>query len=136
MRSILRCKFSTPTSTSFYSGIDTLYGQNPVFDVVHDESVKVYPHMYNGNVQQNPLCVESCVTKKFSMSPRFLASFFYPDAKSVLLRAQLCTAVVDSMRRKPCVRNCSRKRVKVCTTGMSSRTFYAQHPAMQIQYSY
>ena len=62
-RSILRCKFSTPTSTSLYSGINTLYAQNPVFEVVHDESVKVYPHMYNGNVQQNPLCVKSCVTK-------------------------------------------------------------------------
>ena len=111
MRSILRYKFSTPTSTSLYSGIDTLYAQNPVFEIVHDESVKVYPHMYNGNVQQNPLCVESCVIKEFSMSPRFSPVFFYPDANSVLLRAHLCTAV-DSMRRKPCVRNCncSRKR--------------------------
>ena len=65
-----------------YSGINALYAQNPgfeivhaqnpVFKIVHDESVKVYPHnMYNGNVQQNPLCVESCVTKEFSMSPRF-----------------------------------------------------------------
>ena len=101
MRSILRCKSSTPTSTSLYSGINTLYPQNPVFEVVHDESVKVYPHMYNGNVQQNPLCVESCVTKEFSMSPRFSPAFFYPDANSVLLRAHLCTAVVDSMRRNP-----------------------------------
>ena len=64
--------------------------------------------MYNGNVQQNPLCVESCVTKKFSMSPLFLSTIFDPDANSVLLRAHLCTAV-DSMRRNPCVRNCSRK---------------------------
>ncbi|CAN0463880.1 unnamed protein product [Ascophyllum nodosum] len=69
------------------------------------------PGMYNGNVQQNPLCVESCVTKKFSMSPRFSSTIFDPDANSVLLRAHLkvCTAV-ESMRRKPCVRNCSRKR--------------------------
>ena len=65
--------------------------------------------MYNGNVQQNPLCVESCVTKNFSMSPLFSSTIFDPDANSVLLRAHLCTAV-DSMRRKPCVRNCSRKR--------------------------
>ena len=43
------------------------------------------------------------------MSPPFSPAFFYPDANSVLLRAHLCTAV-DSMRRKPCVRNCSRKR--------------------------
>ena len=66
--------------------------------------------MYNGNVQQNALCVGSCVTKEFSMSPLFSPAFFYPDANSVLLRAHLCTAVVDSMRRKPCVRICSRKR--------------------------
>ena len=109
MRSILRCKFSTPTSTSLYSGINTLYAQNPVFEIVLGESVKVYPHMYNGNVQQNPLCVEPCVTKEFFMSPRFSPAFFYPDANSVLLRAHLCTAV-DSTRRKPCVRICSRKR--------------------------
>ena len=70
-----------------------------MFEIVHDESVKVYPHMYNGNVQQNPLCVESCVTKEFSVSPRFSPAFFYPDADSVLLRAHLCTAV-DSMRRQ------------------------------------
>ena len=112
MRSILRCKFSTPTSTSLYSGIISPYAQNPVFKSVHDESVKVYPHMYNGNVQQNPLCVESCVTKEFSMSPRFLSTIFDPDANSVLLRAHLCTAV-DSMRKKPCVRNCSRKRERL-----------------------
>ena len=55
------------------------------------------------------LCVEFCVTKEFSMSPRFSSTIFDPDANSVLLRAHLCTAV-DSMRRKPCVRNCSRKR--------------------------
>ena len=80
-----------------------------MFEIVHDESVKVYLHMYNGNVQRNPLCVESCVTKEFSMSPRFSSTIFDPDANSVLLRAHLCTAV-DSMRRKPCVQNCSRKR--------------------------
>ena len=65
--------------------------------------------MYNRNVQQNPLCVKSCVTKEFSMSPLFSSTIFDPDANSVLLRAHLCTAV-DSVRRKPCVRNCSRKR--------------------------
>ena len=91
------------------AGINTLYTQNPVFEIVHDESVKVYPYMYNGNVEQNLLCVEPCVTKEFSMSPRFSSKIFDPDANSVLLRAHLCTAV-DSMRRKPCVRNCSRKR--------------------------
>ena len=89
--------------------MNRLYAQNHVFDIVHDESVKVYLHMYNGNVQQNPLCVESCVTKEFSISPRFSPTIFDPDANSVLLRAHLCTAV-DSMCRKSCVRNCSRER--------------------------
>ena len=59
--------------------------------------------MYNRNVQQNPLCVESFVTKNFSTSPLFSSTIFYPDANSVLLRAHLCTAV-ESMRRKPFVR--------------------------------
>ena len=36
---------------------------------------------------------------------------FDPDANSVLLRAHLCTGV-DSTRRKPWVRNCSRGRKK------------------------
>ena len=81
-----------------------------MFKIVHDENVKVYlPIMYNGNVQQNPLCVESCVTIEFSMSPLFSSTIFDPDANSVLSRAHLCTAV-DSMRRKPRVRNCSRRR--------------------------
>ena len=44
-RSILRCEFITSTSTSLYSGINTLFAQNPVFEIVHDESVKVYPHI-------------------------------------------------------------------------------------------
>ena len=100
------------TSTPLYSSINRLYAQNPVFEIVCDESVKVYLHiMHNGNAQQNPLCVESCVTKKFSISPRFSPTIFDPDAKSALLRAHLCcTALVDSMRRKPYVRNCSRGR--------------------------
>ena len=65
--------------------------------------------MYNGNVQQNPLCVESCVTNEFYISPRLSRTIFDPDANSVLLRAHICTAV-DSMRRKPCVQNCSKER--------------------------
>ena len=108
-RFFMRSKFSTPTSTPMYSSINRLYAQNPVFAITHDESGEIYLHMYNGNVQQNPLCVESCVTKEFSISPRLWRTIFYPDVNSVLLRAHLCTAV-DSMRRKPCVRNCSRER--------------------------
>ena len=65
-----RCKVSTPTSsTPLYSSIIRLYPQDPVFEIVHDESVKVFLHMYNGNVQQNPLCIESCVTM-YSFYPR------------------------------------------------------------------
>ena len=33
-----------------------LYAKNPVFKIVHEESVKVYHlHMYNGNIQQNSM---------------------------------------------------------------------------------
>ena len=100
---------SVPTSTPFYSSIHRLYAQNPGFEIVREESAKVYLHMHNGNVQQNPLCVESCVTNGFSISPRLSPNMFDPDADSVLLRAHLCTAV-DFMCRKACVRNCSRER--------------------------
>ena len=61
-----------------------------MFEIVHDESVKVYLHMYNGNVQQNPLpdsrqreCVESCVTKDFFIFSWFSPTIFDPDANSV-----------------------------------------------------
>ena len=33
-------------------------------------------HMYNGNIQKHPLCVEPCVTKEFPVSPRFSPAFF------------------------------------------------------------
>ena len=36
---------STPTITSLYSGINRLYAQNPVFEIVHSESVKAYLHI-------------------------------------------------------------------------------------------
>ena len=93
LRILSRCKSSAPTSTPLYNSINRLYVQNPLFEIVRDEGVKVYLHiMYNGNVQQNPLCVESCVTTEFSISPRFSPTIFDPDANSVLLRAHLCTA--------------------------------------------
>ena len=57
------------SSTLLYSSIIRLYPQNPVFEIANDESVKVYLHMYNENVQQNPLCVESRVTM-YSFYPR------------------------------------------------------------------
>ena len=67
LRCFIEMQIQCPTSTLLCSSIIRLYPQNPaVFKYVHDESVKVYLHttyMYNRNVQQNPLCVESCVTK-------------------------------------------------------------------------
>ena len=84
------------------------HAQNPVFEIVHGESVIVYLHLYSGNVQQNPLCVEySCVTKVFSIFPRFSPTIFYRDANSVLLQilAHLCTAVlIGSIRRTLCLK--------------------------------
>ena len=47
------------------------YVQNPAFEIVRKESVKVYLQMYSGNIQQNPLCVESCSTKEYSISHGF-----------------------------------------------------------------
>ena len=108
---------SVPNSTPFDSSINRLYAQSPGFESVREESVKVYLHMHNGNVEQNPLCVESCVTNGFSISPRLSPTMFDPDANSVLLRAHICTAV-DFMCRKACVRNCSRERKGLCN-GMS-----------------
>ena len=57
--------------------------------------------MLNGNVQQNPLCVESCVAKEFSISPRFSPTIFDPDANSALLRAYLCKAVDSIYAQNP-----------------------------------
>ena len=111
LRFFYRDANSVPTSTPFFhSSINRLYAQNPVFEIVLEESVKVYLHMHNGNVEQNPPCVESRVTKEISISPQLSPTMFDPDAISVLLRAHLCTAAVDFMCRKPCVRNCSRER--------------------------
>ena len=111
LRFFIACKFSTPTNTStpFYSSNNRPYAQNPRSEIVREESVKVYLHMHNGNIQRNPPCVESCVTNGFSISSRLSPTMFDPDANSVLLRAHLCTAV-DFMCRKACVRNCSRER--------------------------
>ena len=64
----------------------------------------LYLHMYYVNVQQNPLCAASCVTKDIPIPPRFSSpTIFYRDANSVLSRAHLCTAaVIGSMRRTLC----------------------------------
>ena len=49
-------------STLLYSS--RLYAQNPVFGIVHEESVKVYLHMYNGNLIRTLVCIETCVAKE------------------------------------------------------------------------
>ena len=62
LRSVQR---ECPTYTPLYSSSinSRLYAQNPMFEIVHGESVIVYLYIYSGNVQQNPLCVESsCVS--------------------------------------------------------------------------
>ena len=70
-----------------------------MFEVVHGESVIVYLHMYSGNVQQNPLCVESsCATKVFSIFPLFSPTIFCRDANSVLLQI-LSTPFYSSINR-------------------------------------
>ena len=71
-----------------------LYAKNSVFEIVHEESVKVYHlHMYNGNIQQNSLCVESCVTEEFHISPRFSLHLRLPAAV-----AELAVYAVDEHR--------------------------------------
>ena len=97
--------------------------------------MKAYLHMYSGNVQLNPLCPASCVTKDLPISTRFSPTIFYRDANSVLLRAHLCTAVlIGSTRRilssKLFIRRASRP-MYTCTMGMFSRIIYAQYPVSQ-----
>ena len=90
-----------------------------MFKTVREESAKVYLHTYNGNVQQNPLCVESCVTEEFPIFPRFSPTIFDPDANSVLRpHINICTAVGTMLRRNP-VFEIVQEGVKVRTTGMS-----------------
>ena len=43
---------------------------------MRQQSVKVYLHMYSGNVQQNLLCAASCVTKDIPIPPRFSPTIF------------------------------------------------------------
>ena len=74
-----------------YSSSSRLYAEKPVFEIVHEESVKAYHiHMYNGNIQQNSLCVESCATEEFHSSSRFSLAFFHRDA-------MCCTSFVSIM---------------------------------------
>ena len=71
----------TPSQVDAPMYSSRLYAKNPVFEVVYEESVKVYHlHMYNGNIQQNSLCIESCVTEEIHISPRFSLHLRLPAA--------------------------------------------------------
>ena len=81
--------------------------------------MKVYLHMHNGNVQQNPICVESCVTKEFSISPRFSPTMFESRCK---LQCTLMSTPLYNSRlysHKNPVFEIVQESVKVYTTGMS-----------------
>ena len=76
-----------------------LYAKNPVFEIVHEESVKVYHlHMYNGNIKQNSLCVESCVTEDFNISPRFSLHLRLPAAVAKLV---VFLSLFEALRNAP-----------------------------------
>ena len=61
----------------------TFYAQNPLFEIVQQQTVKVYLHiMCNRNVQQNPQCVVYCVTKVLSICLRFSPTIFYRRVNS------------------------------------------------------
>ena len=96
-RSSILCHSKGITSTHLYSS--RLYVQNPVLEIVHRQSVKVYLHMYNGNVQQNPLCAASCVTKDLPISPRFSPTVFHRVANSVLLQINTLKSLYSSIYR-------------------------------------
>ena len=69
--------YTTEMSYLLHTFVQQLYAQNPMFEIVHGESVKVYLHMHNGNVQQNPLCVEaSCILRCFPSFPGSRLRFF------------------------------------------------------------
>ena len=76
------CKFSTRTRKSLYNS--RLYAQNPVFEIVHQESVKVYLHMYKKNVQQNSLCAAFCVTKDIPILTGSRQRFLSPGKFSTM----------------------------------------------------
>ena len=100
----VQCSYSKHT---LYSSINRLYAQNPVFEIVREESVKVYLHMYSGNIEQNPLCVKSCVTNEISISPRFSPTKFDPDGNS-----RPCLNVLTESVNKICRQNLSK--IKLC----------------------
>ena len=85
-----------------------------VVELMHQQSVKVYLHnVYNGNIQQNPLCAESCVTKDLPISPRFSPTIFYRDANSVLLSTPLYSSSSRLYAQNPVFEIAHQESVKV-----------------------
>ena len=77
--------FYTPAKVDapiMYSSINSrLYAKNPVFEIVHEETVKVsIMYTCTTGLFNRTLCVESCVTEEFHISPRFSPVFFHRDA--------------------------------------------------------
>ena len=106
----MQIQYSYYTSTSLYSGINTLYAQNPVFEIVHDESVKAYLHIH----VQRECPAEPSMRRSlwkwgiFHLSSVLAIDFLSRCKFSALTSIPfLYNISIDSMRRKPCVRNCS-----------------------------
>ena len=84
-RTVLHRFLYTPAQVDAPMYSSRLYAKNPVFEIVYEESVKVYHlYMFNGNIQQNSLCVESCVTEGFHISPQFSLHLRLPAAVAEL----------------------------------------------------
>ena len=85
--------------------------------------------MYNGNVQRNPQCVASYVTKNILISPRFSPAIFYHDANSILLNTPLYRSrlyaqnSVFEIAHQESVEVCS-THVCVCVCVFSSHSFW------------
>ena len=61
-------------TTRMYSS--TFYAQNPALEIVDQQSVNFYLHMYNGNIQHSPLCAEFFVSRIFPSLPGSRLRFF------------------------------------------------------------
>lgn len=129
-----RCNLSTLTSTPLKSAVESIR-ETLRSKFMGRGLISTYTHIlytYNVNLQQNPFCVESLVTKALTTSPSPRQYILCRDANSVHLRARtsLCGSRLCA---KQCVRNLFHlDSVKVCRTKMMRRTRYAQNPVWRI----
>ena len=141
-----RCKFSTLTSTPLYSS--RLYAQNPVFEIVHQESVKVCTTGMLGTT----LYAQHPVSRIFPSLPGSRLRCLSPGKFSTLQctfflysPAQIdaaCRLEAHYARNKKCLfvlhstaaplTTEHEEGVSTCTTRMYSSIFYAQNPALEI----